>query len=77
MCCERKGSEKKLCLLGQYLFRPAGKTATVLEVNTVCATEQCQAVSGASKDRSCKQIQDRLLYFWACGLANKGRMLLL
>ena len=57
MCCERKGSEKKLCLLGQYLLRPAGKTASMLEMNT--ATQQCQAVSGASKDGSCKQIQGK------------------
>lgn len=43
MCCDRKGSEKKLCLLGQYLLRPAGKTASVLEMNSACAAEQCQA----------------------------------
>lgn len=77
MCCERKGSEKKLCLLGQYLLRPAGKTASVLEMNSVCATKQCQEVSGARKDGSCKQIQGRLFYFWTCDLANKGRMVLL
>lgn len=77
MCCERKGSVKKLCLLGLYLLRPAGKTASILEMSAVCTTEQCQAVSGASKEESCKQIQGRLLCFWACGLANKGRILLL
>lgn len=60
MCCDRKGSEKKLCLLGQYLLRPAGKTASVPEMSSACAVEQCQA----SKDWRCKQIQGRLLFFW-------------
>lgn len=36
MCWERKGPEKKLCLLGQDL-RPAGKRAHVLEIDPVCA----------------------------------------
>lgn len=77
MCCERKRSEKKLCLLGQYLHRPAGRTASVLEMSPVWTAEQCQAGSGPNKDGSCNHIQVRLLYFWVRGLVNKGRMQLL
>lgn len=72
--CEGKSSERSCAFWGCI---STGLLATQLAYQKWALLEQCQAVSGARKEGSCKQILGRLLYFWACVLANKGRILLL